>query len=162
MRIKDGRVVINFIVQALAGAPLTVFGDGRQTRSFCYVDDLIEAMTRMMAARTECVGPINIGNPLEITVIELARRILRITNSRSRIIIQPLPKDDPPRRRPDISRAVQVLDWQPQTDLDAGLERTIEDIEKRLQQEDAGLIATRGPARAAAAPHRVGIAGSAS
>lgn len=159
MRMKDGRVVINFIVQALAGEPLTVYGDGRQTRSFCYVDDLIEAILRMM--ESSVVGPINIGNPVEITVLELAERILRLTGSRSKIVVQPLPKDDPPRRRPDISLAARLLDWQPKTDLDTGLERTIADVERRLEQEDAELIAAVGRARAASASRRVGIAGTA-
>jgi UDP-glucuronate decarboxylase len=161
MRMKDGRVVINFIVQALAGEPLTVYGDGQQTRSFCYVDDLIEAIVRMMDARLDFVGPINIGNPIEVTVLELAQRILRLTGSRSKIVVQPLPKDDPPRRRPDISLAARLLDWQPKTDLDTGLRRTIEDVERRLDEEDGELIAAVGRARAASASRRIGIAGTA-
>jgi UDP-glucuronate decarboxylase len=161
MRMSDGRVVINFIVQALAGEPLTVYGDGRQTRSFCYVDDLIDAITRMMAASLDTVGPINIGNPIEITVLELAQRILRLTGSQSKIIVQPLPKDDPPRRKPDISLAARLLDWSPSTDLDTGLQRTIEDVERRLERADAALIAAVGRARATSAARRVGVAGTA-
>jgi UDP-glucuronate decarboxylase len=161
MRMKDGRVVINFIVQALAGEALTVYGDGSQTRSFCYVDDSIEAILRMMDTRVEVVGPINIGNPVEITVRELAERILRLTGSRSKIVPRPLPEDDPPRRRPDISLAGHVLDWRPKTDLDTGLERTIEDVEQRLEREDAELIAAVGRARAVSAIRRVGITGTA-
>jgi UDP-glucuronate decarboxylase len=161
MRMSDGRVVINFIVQALAGEPLTVYGDGQQTRSFCYVDDLIEAITRMMDEQQGFVGPINIGNPVEITVLELAQRILRLTGSRSKVVVQPLPKDDPPRRRPDISLAAKLLDWNPKTDLDTGLLRTIEDVERRLEHEDEELIAAVGRARAASASRRVGIAGTA-
>jgi UDP-glucuronate decarboxylase len=161
MRMSDGRVVINFIVQALAGEPLTVYGDGQQTRSFCYVDDLIDAITRMMAVSLDGVGPINIGNPVEITVLELAQRILRLTGSRSSIVVQPLPQDDPPRRKPDISLAARLLDWTPSTDLDTGLTRTIEDVERRLERQDAALIAAVGRARAASATRRVGIAGTA-
>ncbi len=161
MRMRDGRVVINFIVQALAGEPLTVYGDGSQTRSFCYVDDLIDAALRMMDARIATVGPINIGNPAEITVLDLAQRILRLTGSRSKLAIQPLPPDDPPRRQPDISLAAQVLDWRPQTDLDTGLEHTIEDVERRLARADEELVEAVGRARAASALRRVGIAGTA-
>ena len=161
MRMSDGRVVINFIVQALAGEALTVYGDGQQTRSFCYVDDLIEAMTRMMSESLDFPGPINIGNPIEITVLELAQRVLRLTGSRSKILIQPLPKDDPPRRRPDISLAAKLLDWKPKTDLDTGLLRTIQDVERRLEQEDEELIAAVGRARAASASRRIGVAGTA-
>jgi UDP-glucuronate decarboxylase len=161
MRVSDGRVVINFIVQALAGEPLTVYGDGSQTRSFCYVDDLIDAITRIMDERNAFVGPINIGNPAEITVLELAQRILRLTGSRSKMLVLPLPKDDPPRRRPDISVAAKLLDWHPQTDLDTGLMRTLEDVERRLEAEDEELISAIGRGRAALANRRVGITGTA-
>lgn len=161
MRMRDGRVVINFIVQALAGEPLTVYGDGRQTRSFCYVEDSVEAMARMMDASAGCLGPINIGNPLEISVLELAQRILRITGSKSHIVIQPLPADDPPRRKPDISRAIQWLGWQPKTDLETGLRRTIEDVARRLVQEETHQkSAAPDDARALAAARPVGVAGS--
>jgi UDP-glucuronate decarboxylase len=161
MRVSDGRVVINFIVQALAGEPLTVYGDGSQTRSFCYVDDLIEAIARMMDEGTTCIGPINIGNPIEITVLELARRILRLTGSRSQILRQPLPQDDPPRRRPDIALAKSVLKWQPSTDLDTGLLRTIADVQRRLAGRDEELIAAVGSTRAALASRGCGVAGTA-
>jgi UDP-glucuronate decarboxylase len=157
MHVSDGRVVINFIVQALAGEPLTVYGDGMQTRSFCYVDDLVEAILRIMDERNTFMGPINIGNPTEITVRELAQRILRLTGSRSRIVARPLPQDDPPRRRPDIAVAQRVLDWQPTTDLDTGLGRTIEDVERRLYAADATLIDAVGFARAAMASRREGV-----
>jgi UDP-glucuronate decarboxylase len=161
MRMSDGRVVINFVVQALAGEPLTVYGDGQQTRSFCYVDDLIEGIVRMMDERHQHVGPINLGNPTEITVRQLAERVLRLTGSHSKVIAQPLPKDDPPRRRPDISLAQRLYDWQPRTDLDTGLQLTIADIEQRLQREDAELIEAIGHSRAASATRRLGIAGTA-
>ncbi len=161
MRTRDGRVVINFIVQALAGEPLTVYGDGRQTRSFCYVDDSIDAVLRMMNARGGLVGPINIGNPIELTVHELAQRVLRLTGSRSKIVVQPLPKDDPPRRRPDITLAARLLDWRPATDLDTGLMRTIEDVERRLENNDEGLIAAVGGVSAVSTRHRVGVPGAA-
>lgn len=139
MRLSDGRVVINFIVQALADEPLTVYGDGTQTRSFCYVDDLIDAIMRMMDEASEFTGPVNFGNPTEIAIADLARRIIRLTGSRSRIIVRPLPVDDPPRRRPDISLAQKMLGWRPTTDLDTGLRLTIRDVERRLRQSDPSL-----------------------
>jgi len=128
MHPDDGRVVSNFIVQALSGEPITIYGDGTQTRSFCYVDDLIEAMIRMMAK--DCVGPINIGNPGEFTMLELAQRVLELTGSKSEIVFLPLPADDPKQRRPDISVAKQVLDWEPKIALDEGLIRTIRYFER--------------------------------
>jgi UDP-glucuronate decarboxylase len=140
MRLSDGRVVINFIVQALADEPITVYGDGTQTRSFCYVDDLIDAILRLMDARNDCSGPVNLGNPAEIQVRELAERIIRLTGSRSKINVQPLPIDDPPRRRPDISLAMQALGWRPRTDLDTGLRLTIRDVERRLRCGDPALL----------------------
>jgi len=124
MNPNDGRVVSNFIVQALRGEPITLYGDGRQTRSFCYVDDLVEGMVRMMEQDAE-VGPLNLGNPSEITVAELAHTILRLTRSRSRIEYRPLPQDDPLQRRPDISKARQALEWSPRTALEDGLKETI-------------------------------------
>jgi UDP-glucuronate decarboxylase len=139
MRLKDGRVVINFIVQALEGDPITIYGDGSQTRSFCYVDDLIDGIMRLMDAANDFSGPVNLGNPSEITVRELAERIVDVTGSRSRIVVEPLPIDDPPRRRPDISLAYQALGWRPQTALDEGLRITIRDVERRLQQGDTSL-----------------------
>lgn len=152
MRISDGRVVVNFIVQALAGKPLTVYGDGRQTRSFCYVDDLIEAITRMMNGGEECGGPVNLGNPNEIQVRELAERIIRLTGSRSSIVPCSLPMDDPPRRRPDISLAQKALGWRPTTDLDTGLAFTIRDVEARLRRGDESLLDAAEQPRAVGRP----------
>jgi UDP-glucuronate decarboxylase len=125
MHPNDGRVVSNFIVQALKGEDITIYGDGSQTRSFCYVDDLIQAMTRMMDTPDEFTGPINIGNPQEFTIRELAEHIIRLTGSRSRLSFKPLPADDPKQRRPDISLAQEVLGWSPTIELAEGLERTI-------------------------------------
>ncbi|MGA1348753.1 MAG: UDP-glucuronic acid decarboxylase family protein [Burkholderiaceae bacterium] len=125
MHPNDGRVVSNFIVQALKGEDITMFGDGSQTRSFCYVDDLIEVMLRMMDSPAAFVGPVNIGNPGEFTMLELAEMVLRLTGSRSKISFKPLPSDDPKQRRPDISLAKQALDWEPKVSLEEGLEKTI-------------------------------------
>lgn len=122
---NDGRVVSNFIVQALRNEDLTLYGDGMQTRAFCYVDDLIEGMIRLMATGPEVTGPVNIGNPHEIPVKELAERVIRLTGSRARIVHRPLPEDDPLQRCPDITLARSLLDWQPLHDLEQGLERTI-------------------------------------
>jgi UDP-glucuronate decarboxylase len=124
MHPNDGRVVSNFIVQALRGDDITLYGDGSQTRAFCYVDDLIEGFIRMMATGPEVTGPVNIGNPHEIPVSELARRVIELTGSKSRIIHRPLPQDDPLQRCPDISLATSLLGWQPNVDLDTGLGRT--------------------------------------
>ncbi len=126
MHPDDGRVVSNFIVQALRGEDITVYGDGAQTRSFCYVDDLITAIIRMMNTDRAVTGPINIGNEQEFTIRDLAEKVIAMTGSKSKLICLPLPQDDPVRRRPDISVAREVLDWQPTIDLAAGLERTIE------------------------------------
>ncbi|MFN5129839.1 MAG: UDP-glucuronic acid decarboxylase family protein [Burkholderiales bacterium] len=125
MHPNDGRVVSNFIVQALKGEDITMFGDGSQTRSFCYVDDLIEVMLRMMDSPANFIGPVNIGNPGEFTMLELAEMVLRLTGSRSRISLKPLPSDDPKQRRPDISLAKQALDWEPKVSLEEGLVKTI-------------------------------------
>ena len=125
MHPNDGRVVSNFIVQALKGEDITMFGDGSQTRSFCYVDDLIEVMLRMMDSPAAFVGPVNIGNPGEFTMLELAEMVLRLTGSRSKISFKPLPSDDPKQRRPDISLAKQALDWEPKVSLEEGLVKTI-------------------------------------
>ena len=125
MQPDDGRVVSNFIVQALAGEPLTIYGDGSQTRSFCFVDDLVDGLMALMATPHEVTGPINIGNPVEFTMIELAELVLELTGSSSQIDHRPLPQDDPTRRRPDISQAQSVLGWEPRTRLREGLERTI-------------------------------------
>jgi UDP-glucuronate decarboxylase len=121
----DGRVVSNFIRQALHNEDITVFGDGDQTRSFCYRDDLIEGMLRMMDAPDDCVGPINLGNPDEFTIMELAKLVIELTSSRSKIVHKDLPTDDPTRRRPDISLAKKRLGWSPTTPLREGLEKTI-------------------------------------
>ena len=122
---NDGRVVSSFIVQALTNEPITIFGDGQQTRSFCYVDDLIDGFVRLMATPEEVSGPINLGNPSEFTIVELATKILDVTNSKSRIVKRPLPEDDPRQRRPDITKARSVLGWEPRIGLDEGLKKTI-------------------------------------
>jgi UDP-glucuronate decarboxylase len=126
MALNDGRVVSNFIVQALRNEPLTVYGDGSQTRSFCYVDDLIEAMIRLMATEDSFTGPVNLGNPGEFTILELARTVLKLTGSKSKIVRKPLPENDPLQRRPDIGLARRVLKWEPTTPLEAGLVKTID------------------------------------
>jgi UDP-glucuronate decarboxylase len=123
---NDGRVVSSFIVQALRGQPLTVFGDGSQTRSFCYVDDLVDGLIRLMNSPAEVTGPVNLGNPGEFTVLELAKKVLALTGSDCPVEHLALPSDDPVRRRPDISLAHEVLDWQPTVPLDEGLARTVE------------------------------------
>ena len=125
MHPNDGRVVSNFVMQALSGRPITLFGGGSQTRSFCYVDDLVDCMIRFMDAPDDCIGPMNMGNPHEFTVKELAEMVLAITGSRSELIVLPLPNDDPKQRRPDISMARERLDWVPKVDLRQGLERTV-------------------------------------
>ena len=125
MQPNDGRVVSNFIVQALKGEDITIYGDGSQTRSFCYVDDLIEGFVRLMA-QTETVGPVNIGNPGEFTMLQLAELTLKLVGSKSKIVYQPLPADDPRQRRPDITLARRVLKWEPTVPLEEGLQRTIE------------------------------------
>jgi UDP-glucuronate decarboxylase len=134
MQVDDGRVVSNFIVQALSNRPISVYGDGTQTRSFCYVDDLIDGLVRFMNAPDELTGPINLGNPNEITVAELAERIIELTGSRSRLVFLPLPHDDPTRRCPDITLAQRHLDWQPAVSLDEGLKKTIEYFDRQLRE----------------------------
>jgi UDP-glucuronate decarboxylase len=126
MHPNDGRVVSNFIVQALQGQDITIYGDGQQTRSFCYVDDLIDAMVRMMNSEEGFTGPVNIGNPGEFTMLQLAEHVLRLTGSRSRIAFKPLPADDPRQRQPDIALARKTLGWEPKSALEEGLMRTIE------------------------------------
>jgi len=121
---NDGRVVSNFIVQALKGEPITIYGEGKQTRAFCYVDDLIEGFVRMMN-QDKVIGPVNLGNPGEFTMIELAEKILKETKSKSKLTFKPLPSDDPKQRRPDISLAKKSLGWEPKTQLDAGLKKTV-------------------------------------
>lgn len=125
MHPNDGRVVSNFIVQALKGESITMYGDGTQTRSFCYVDDMVDGFVRFMAAGGELTGPINIGNPGEFTMLQLAEAIIEITGSESKIVFQPLPQDDPKQRQPDISLAQRELNWSPTVDLNAGLEKTV-------------------------------------
>jgi UDP-glucuronate decarboxylase len=126
MHPNDGRVVSNFIVQALRGEDITIYGDGGQTRSFCYVDDLIEGFMRLMATPPEITGPINIGNPREFTILELAETVLRLVGSSSKLVRQPLPQDDPKQRQPDIALAKQVLGWEPRVHLEEGLVKTID------------------------------------
>lgn len=126
MHPNDGRVVSNFIVQALRGEDITIYGDGSQTRSFCYVDDMVEGFVRMMASPAALTGPINMGNPGEFTILELAETILRMVGGRSRLVMRPLPQDDPQQRQPDIALAKTALNWRPQVHLEEGLIRTID------------------------------------
>jgi UDP-glucuronate decarboxylase len=136
MHPNDGRVVSNFVVQALKGEPLTLFGDGRQTRSFCYVSDLIDGLMRLMDSADELTGPVNLGNPTEFTIRELAEKVVDMTGSRSRIDYQPLPPDDPRQRRPDIRLAREKLGWGPKIELREGLKETIRYFEGFLRQPD--------------------------
>ena len=133
MHPNDGRVVSNFIVQALKGEDITVYGDGSQTRSFCYVDDLIDGLVRLMRTEDQITGPVNIGNPGEFTIRALAEAVIRLTGTRSRIVERPLPSDDPMQRCPDITLAQRTLGWSPQVQLEAGLKRTIEYFRDRLE-----------------------------
>jgi UDP-glucuronate decarboxylase len=137
MHPNDGRVVSNFIMQALTGRDITVFGDGRQTRSFCFVDDLIEGIFRMMNHPGGFVGPVNLGNPNEFTILELAERVIRLTGSPSRIVHKPLPADDPTQRKPDITLARRELGWQPTVELEEGLRRTIDYFKEFAAQPPA-------------------------
>jgi len=132
MHLNDGRVVSNFIVQALRGEPITIFGDGTQTRSFCYVDDLIEGLVRLMDSDDDVTGPINLGRPGEFTILELAEKILELSGSSSEIIFKALPADDPKQRKPDITRARDILEWEPEVELEEGLKKTIAYFEKIL------------------------------
>lgn len=140
MHPNDGRVVSNFIVQALTGQPITLYGDGMQTRSFCYVDDLIEGALRLMNSPDDVTGPMNIGNPVESTIRELAERIVQMTGSKSRIEYRPLPQDDPMQRCPDITLAAKTLDWGPKVKLEEGLGKTIAYFD-RLLKEDPTIVA---------------------
>ena len=133
MHPNDGRVISNFIMQALTGKDITVYGDGRQTRSFCYVDDLIDGMIRMMKSPADFTGPVNIGNPGEYSILEAAQKIIELTGSSSKIIYQPLPQDDPLQRKPDISLAQKKLGWKPETQLEEGLRRTIAYFEQLVK-----------------------------
>ena len=125
MHPNDGRVVSNFIVQALKGNSITIYGDGSQSRSFCYVDDLIEAFILLMNTSDDFTGPVNTGNPGEFTILELAEKVISMTNSKSEIVFEPLPSDDPKQRQPDISLARKALGWEPKIDLEKGLGATI-------------------------------------
>jgi len=137
MHPQDGRVVSNFIIQALKGENITIYGDGQQTRSFCYVDDLIEAFVRMMNSEDDFTGPVNIGNPNEFTILELAKKIISLTGSKSKLDFRPLPSDDPKQRQPDISLAMKKLKWKPTIQIDDGLIKTIDYFKKILPFESA-------------------------
>jgi UDP-glucuronate decarboxylase len=134
-------VVSNFIIQALQGEPITIYGDGQQSRSFCYVDDLVEGFIRMMDTGDDFPGPVNLGNPNEFTIKELAEQVLDLTGSKSKLINKPLPQDDPRQRQPDISLAREKLDWEPKTQLREGLTKTIEYFDQLLRENDADLSA---------------------
>jgi UDP-glucuronate decarboxylase len=136
MHPNDGRVVSNFIVQALKGDDITLYGEGSQTRSFCYVDDLIEAMIRMMGTGPQTTGPINIGNPTEFTIRALAEQVLALTGSKSKLVFRPLPSDDPKQRQPNITKAREVLQWEPTVALREGLQKTIAYFDELLQRGD--------------------------
>jgi UDP-glucuronate decarboxylase len=140
MHPNDGRVISNFIIQALLGRDLTVFGDGNQTRSFCYVDDLIDGLVRLMATPEEVTGPVNIGNPVEFSMLELATLVIELTGAPSRIVHQPLPQDDPRQRQPDIALAEKLLSWKPQVQLRDGLARTISYFEGLLADNDVRAL----------------------
>ena len=137
MHPNDGRVVSNLVVQALRGQDITVYGEGSQTRAFCYVDDLIEGFLRMMETGPEVTGPINLGNPSEFSIRELAEMVIRLTGSRSKVVSRPLPPDDPKQRRPDITKAREILGWAPTVELEAGLTKTIAYFDSFLTGEDA-------------------------
>jgi UDP-glucuronate decarboxylase len=135
MHPNDGRVVSNFIVQALQDKDITIFGDGSQTRSFQYVDDLVEGFIRMMDSSDDFIGPVNIGNPGEFTILQLAQKVISLTNSKSKLVYLPLPQDDPIQRQPDISLAKEKLNWQPTVNLQDGLIKTINYFETLLKQK---------------------------
>ena len=139
MHPDDGRVVSNFVIQALRGEEITLYGDGRQTRAFCYVDDLIDGLIRLMNCGPDVTGPLNIGNPHEITVRALAETIIRLTDSSSRIVTRPLPEDDPTQRCPDITRVQNLLGWQPRIGLEPGLQQTIAYFRKLIADQTAAL-----------------------
>jgi UDP-glucuronate decarboxylase len=134
MHPNDGRVVSNFIVQALKGENITIYGDGKQTRSFCYVDDLVEGMLRMIDTPDDVTGPVNIGNPNEFTIRELAELVIDLTGTKTKMTFEPLPSDDPRQRQPDIARARDLLGWEPKTQLRAGLVKTIAYFDKFLSE----------------------------
>ena len=135
MHPNDGRVVSNFIVQALRAEDITIFGKGNQTRSFCYVDDLITGFVKLMGTTDEVTGPINLGNPIEFSILELAEQVIKLTGSKSKLVFRPLPHDDPKQRQPDISKAIATLGWQPKVELGEGLTRTIRYFDDLLKQD---------------------------
>ncbi|HVI31077.1 NAD-dependent epimerase/dehydratase family protein, partial [Phenylobacterium sp.] len=139
MHPNDGRVVSNFVVQALKGEAITLYGEGNQTRSFCYVDDLVEAFLRFMATGDEVTGPINLGNPGEFTIRELAEKVVALTGSKSKIEFRPLPQDDPRQRQPNIAKAREILGWEPTIALDYGLKKTIAYFDGLLRAGDGDL-----------------------
>ncbi|MGY4502536.1 nucleoside-diphosphate-sugar epimerase [Bradyrhizobium sp. GM24.11] len=141
MQLNDGRVVSNFIVQALTGRPITIYGDGKQTRSFCYVDDLIDGLMRLMGTGDEITGPINLGNPDEFTMIGLAEIVIELTASKSLVEFKPLPADDPRQRQPDIGRARDTLGWSPSVALREGLTKTIAYFDDLLRSEGLAVVA---------------------
>ena len=143
MHPNDGRVVSNFIVQALLGRDITIYGDGKQTRAFCYVDDLIEGLDWLMQSADEITGPINLGNPQEFTMLDLAAAVIELTGTRSKVIHRPLPQDDPRQRNPDISKARKILKWEPRTPLREGLAKTISYFDELLKVEDIHERLTR-------------------
>jgi UDP-glucuronate decarboxylase len=145
MHPNDGRVVSNFIVQALLGRDITVYGDGSQTRSFCYVDDTVDGLVRLMSTPPEVTGPVNIGNPAEFSILELAAMVIDLTGSHSRIVHRPRPDDDPKQRRPDISRAQEMLDWKPRTALKDGLVSTITYFDRLLSDQKLRTQLVEGP-----------------
>ena len=136
MAFDDGRVVSNFIIQALKNQDITIYGDGLQTRSFCFVDDLITGIRKLMEYEESGLNPVNLGNPIEITMLTLANNVIQLTKSNSKIVYESLPSDDPKMRKPDIRKAMEILSWSPEIDLHTGLVRTIEDFIKRLQDEE--------------------------
>src|SRR5205085_2597693 len=151
---NDGRVISNFIVQALRNAPVTLYGDGSQTRSFCFVDDLLNGLELLMESRRDITGPCNLGNPHEVAVKEIAQLILQKTGSRSELSYRPLPQDDPKRRKPVVDRAAELLDWRPRVALDRGLQATIDYFSLKIFTPEAAYGAKPAPARANAGPAR--------
>lgn len=139
MQFDDGRVVSNFILQALTNSDITIYGNGSQTRSFCYVSDLVDGLIKMILTDSEVTGPANLGNPNEITILQLAEMVIKLTGSKSKIIAEPLPLDDPKQRKPDITKANQILDWSPIVSLETGLAATIADFENRLRNGERRL-----------------------
>ncbi len=138
MHLNDGRVVSNFIIQALSGKDITVYGDGTQTRSFCYIDDMVDGLIKLMNTPDDLTGPVNLGNPSEISILELVEKVLKITKSRSKIVYKPLPQDDPVRRCPDITLAKKRLGWQPKTNLEEGLKKTVGYFKRILSDNPKG------------------------